>query len=250
MSADKFFDGMSTSYFEDELFEPNDDDVNYLITKSLLEIKELTKSAVGGHHFDTNAQNIFLDNLSSAGFKLIEHKEWMKSHKEYRMRVLECCNNGTEYDFSDLQTDIELDRVIVDKPNGMNSYPDILIIFNKKGMAFECKTNAKDFVSWGMTIPHDNVIYLFNSYRKIGKSTFFLGSDLITSEERLILEQFQLFFRYHAKEANTHLKQKNSLWKTNVNLSWSNSLKLFGNDREQAKKENNVLNFVKHFKWF
>ena len=75
---DKYLHNQSSSYFEEELFEPNESDVNYLICKSLLEIKQLTKSAIGGHHFDQNAQNIFLDNLSSAGFNLIEHKDWMK----------------------------------------------------------------------------------------------------------------------------------------------------------------------------
>lgn len=247
--SDKFLHSQSSAYFEDELFEPNDSDVNYLITKSLLEIRELTKSSIGGHHFDKNAQNIFLDNLSSAGFNLIEHKEWMKYHKEYRKRVLECCNNSEPYDFSNISATEHLDRVIVDKPNGANSYPDILIIFNNKGMAFECKTNAKDFVSWGMTIPHNNVIYLFNSYRKIGKSTFFLGGDLINDEERLVLEQFQRFFKFHAKEGNEHLKKINSSWKTNVNLSWSNTHKLFSSEKERKIKEDNVLNFVKDFKW-
>lgn len=244
-----YFNDLSSSYFEDELFEPNDADVNFLIKKSLLEIKNLTKSSVGGHHFDKNAQNIFFDNLSSAGFKVIEHKEWMKYYKAYRQRVLDCYNQGTPYDFSNIQSDEILDRVIIDKPNGMNSYPDILIIFNQKGMAFECKTNARDSVSWGMTIPHDNVIYLFNSYRKIGKSTFFLGGDLITPDERMVLEQFQRFFKYHSKEANGHLKNMKSTWKSNVNLTWSNSLKLFSNERELLRKENNVLNFVENFVW-
>ena len=246
---DKYLHNQSSSYFEEELFEPNESDVNYLICKSLLEIKQLTKSAIGGHHFDQNAQNIFLDNLSSAGFNLIEHKDWMKNYKDYRQRVLECSNNGVPYDFSNIETSNILDRVIIDKPNGANNYPDILIIFNNTGMGFECKTNAKDSVSWGMTIPHDNIIYLFNSYRKIGKSTFFLGSDLINKEERFLLEQFQKFFKFHAKEANEHLKKTKSSWKTNVNLIWSNTHKLFSNESDRKQKEDNVLEFIKNFKW-
>lgn len=244
-----YFNDLSSSYFSDDLFEPNDSDVNYLIKKSLLEIRELTKSSIGGHHFDKNAQNIFLDNLASAGFNLIEHKEWMKYYKDYRKRVLDCYNQGIPYDFSNMDTGEIIDRAIIDKPNGVNSYPDILIIFNQKGMAFECKSNALDSVSWGMTIPHNNVIYLFNSYRKVGKTTFFLGGDLISQEERLILEQFKIFFKYHNKEGNDHLKNIKSTWRANLNLTWSNSIKLFGNEKERAKREKNVFDFINSFVW-
>lgn len=244
-----YLNDLSSSYFEDLLFEPNDSDVNFLIKKSLLEIKSLTKSSVGGNHFDKNAQNIFFDNLSSAGFEIIEHKEWMKYYKEYRQRVLDCYNKGIPYDFSNMRCEKIIDRAIIDKPNGMNSYPDILIIYDQKGMAFECKTSARDSISWGMTIPHNNVIYLFNSYRKIGKSTFFLGGDLISDDERMVLEQFQLFFKYHSKEANAHLKNIKSTWKANINLTWSNSLKLFSNERETLKREESVIKFVENFTW-
>ncbi|BDT73483.1 hypothetical protein os4_30330 [Comamonadaceae bacterium OS-4] len=154
-----------------------------------------------GNAFDETVRSLLLKELSGA--VLIDDKRWgSKSStsifREYRKRSM-----TKNFDFTDLQPIVDntqpLDLIIVDKPNGSQNWPDLLIIYNQIGLPIEVKSTENDSIVWNSGFPRFDGIYIFNCYGK-STTTCFLGQHAINKFE---LDELKT----SSKEASQHNKK-------------------------------------------
>lgn len=137
-----------------------------------------------GNVFDETVRSLLLKELNGA--TLIDDKRWGSKaagsiFKDYRKR------SGTKnFDFSDLpplvDNGVPLELVIVDKPNGSQNWPDLLVIYNQIGLPIEVKSTETDSIVWNSGFPRFDGVYIFNCYGK-STTTCFLGQHAITQGE-------------------------------------------------------------------
>lgn len=137
-----------------------------------------------GNIFDETVRSLLLKELNGA--ILIDDKRWGSKaagsiFRDYRKR------SGTKnFDFTDLpplvDNGVPLDLVIVDKPNGSQNWPDLLVIYNQIGLPIEVKSTETDCIVWNSGFPRADGLYIFNCYGK-STTTCFLGQHAINGLE-------------------------------------------------------------------
>lgn len=137
-----------------------------------------------GNIFDETVRSLLLKELNGA--TLVDDKRWGSKaagsiFKDYRKR------SGTKnFDFTDLpplvDNGVPLDLVIVDKPNGSQNWPDLLVIYNQIGLPIEVKSTETDCIVWNSGFPRSDGLYIFNCYGK-STTTCFLGQHAINGLE-------------------------------------------------------------------
>ncbi|MCW5156303.1 hypothetical protein [Burkholderia cenocepacia] len=174
--------------------------------------------------FDETVRTKLLKHLTGA--KYVPTESWGSKNKnsiyaEYYRRTLK-----KDFNFTDLPDIVDngehLNLLIVDKPNGSQQWPDLLVVFNKVGFPIEVKSNRNDLILWNSGLPRDNGLYIFNCYGK-SKTTCFLGQHAIKSNTRKSLIEFAKL----ASELNNTVED----WSFYVRKMFNNSTRsYFEND--------------------
>ena len=161
----------------------NKNDLNSSLVSFMQGIIKIGASSKG-NDFDETVRTLLLKELTGA--TLIDDKRWGSKSassifKEYRKR-----SSFKNFDFTDLpplvDNGVPLDLVVVDKPNGSQNWPDLLVIYNQVGLPIEVKSTEVDSIVWNSGFPRFDSLYIFNCYGK-STTTCFLGQHAINAVE-------------------------------------------------------------------
>jgi len=138
--------------------------------------------------FDETVRQILRDNLSGA--KYISTEQWSDKegifYEHYRTSLT------YNFNFTHLPKIVDngkpLNLLIIDKPNGSQKWPDLLIVYDGIGLPLEVKSAKEDKITWNSGIPRSGGVYIFNCYGR-SKTTCFLGEHAINDEELLLLKE-------------------------------------------------------------
>ena len=220
--------------------------VNSKLKDFIEEIICLNKTSVTGNTFDEVIYKILyehLNKLKTPKFKKITEAVWTSDYKKYKEQSLTGC-----FEFGGLSNSVQDDCLIVDKPNGSQQWPDILIIFNKIGLPIEVKSTAKgDKIVWNSGLPISNKIYIYGSYTK-GVTTF-LGNHVISDNEYKTLKEMDELSKTARVPGNKALKSLNSLWDYYPRPMFNSSEKYFKDKDTQKKRENDVIKLIESLDW-
>lgn len=195
------------------------------------------------------------DNIDTTIFEAIKKHTHCKELKEESYKELK-----PTIIFNDISGDIHSKTqfekpAIVRQPNGKQQYPDILLLYNFRGMSFEIKSSKdKDVILWNSGFPRDNGIYIFNGTSAFideddRHTTFFVGRDLITKPERdILIEGRDRNKRIIDEIINPYLKWMGSDWNYYARPMFNN-LKGILNSPLRDQREQNVFECIKNFNW-
>lgn len=131
-----------------------------------------------------------------------------------------------------------IDLLLVDKPNGSQKWPDMLIIYGKVGVPVEIKSSKDDRIVWNSGWPRVGGIYVFNCYG-ISRTTLFMGEYAITEEESSFLK----------KNADTckdfNVKHEDGRWSFYVRNMF-NSTQVFFEKKPLTPEETNFLKKIEN----
>lgn len=211
------------------------EDLNQALVNFIVEITSIGSSAKG-NKFDETVKDKLLVHL--AGAKLINTEDWCSKSKKsiyYKHKELSSKNN---FNFTGLPKIIdngtELNLMVVDKPNGSQKYPDILVIFNGIGFPIEVKSTNVDNIIWNCGLPKKDSLYIYNCYGK-SKTTCFLGQHAINDEEILFLKEQAAL----AKKLN--IWHKNKKWNYYVRNMFNSNQSFFENNNDLNKANEYLL---------
>ena len=147
---------------------------------------------------------------------------------------------------------------IVDKPNGSQRWPDLLLVYLNRGLPLEVKSSTNGQVAWnsggGNRIAPAG-IYIYNGRKPtgragdgVGETTFFLGEHAISAEESRILELADNANRDVAKHFNSLLEDKRSLWSLYARPMFTCRDNVLTNTG-RAARERAVLDLIAGFDW-
>ena len=219
-------------------------DVNVGLNRFIDDLLKIGASSKGDE-FDKTVLTTLKKNLS--GSTLISTDRWCSRKKtspfiEYNKKTLK--NN---YNFSDLKPLIDngesLDLVIVDKPNGSQKWPDLLVVFQGIGLPIEVKSSKTDLILWNSGTPKSDSIYIFNNYGK-ARTTCFLGQHAITDSELLYLINKSI----SAENLNEKIPNSNR-WSYYVRDMFNSNQSFFNNDEDRMKSEMDLKEFILELSW-
>ncbi|MCW5156302.1 hypothetical protein [Burkholderia cenocepacia] len=221
------------------------DNVNLIIVRAFQEILSLTKSAIGGDAFDKTVYNILHQHLKKVGFDDVSDKIWKKHYTEYKALTGQGC-----FDFNGVstKTGIQEDSLVVDKPNGSQKWPDILVVFNKIGFPIEIKSSKDDLIVWNSGLPQPDRVYVFGCYDK-GEVTIFMGEDVLSVQEYQQLKDMDVQSKALCITGNSLLKQSNSKWSYYPRPMYNSNEKYFSNPTIRKQREDKVFEFLKNMGW-
>ncbi len=203
--------------------------VNDALVECLKDIMKVGASSKGDN-FDETVRDKLKYHLDGA--KYISTDQWCSREKdsiflEHYKTTLE-----NKFDFTHLPQIIDngrqLDLMIIDKPNGSQKWPDLLVVFKGIGLPIEIKSAKTDIILWNSGIPRSDSLYIYNCYGK-SKTTCFLGQHAITDDEL----GFLLFKSKLAQEMNE--KHSNQKWSYYVRDMFNSTQTFFENDDYQKR---------------
>lgn len=207
----------------------NPQQLNTAIIECLNELLRIGSSSKGDN-FDETVRDKLKNHLIGGKYILTEQwcsKDKYSIFKEHYKRTLE-----ENFDFTDLPKLIdngqELNLMLVDKPNGSQKWPDLLIVFQGIGLPIEIKSSKADLILWNSGIPKEKSLYIYNCYGK-SKTTCFLGEHAITEDERNFL------LNKSKKSQEMNQKHTDQRWSYYVRDMFNSSQSYFEND-ELLKK--------------
>ena len=187
-------------------------------------------SSTKGNKFDETVRDKL--QLHLTGAKYINTDDWCskKSNSLYLKHKKITLQN--KFDFTELplinDNGEKLNLIIVDKPNGSQKWPDLLVIFNGIGMPIEIKSTKNDVIIWNGGLPKPDTLYVYNCYGK-SKTTCFLGQHVINDAELDFLKQKADF----AKQSNE--LHKNGMWSFYVRNMFNSNQSFFENNNDRKK---------------
>lgn len=140
--------------------------------------------------------------------------------------------------------------LLIRQPNNTQMWPDILIVYKRRGLGIEVKSSKYDQIVWNSGLPRRNGIYIYNgglfSENETANTTYFLGQHILRPIEQKHLQE--------AREANHKISRVyNDLLSTS---KWSlyarpmfNYTGRFLADEHRVQRETNVLDFILSFSW-
>lgn len=230
----------------------NIQELNMRLISTFQELRNMPYIAgVGGDSADrTIITKIHYKLGGSSAIKLVSAEAWRtaQEYAEPREKV-----SQRIFEFESM-----FDKaILVDKPNGSQQWPDALLIYRFRGIAFEIKSSKNQKIAWnsggGDRIPAKG-IYIFNSRApraadvNTSETTFFLGEDIITEEEQLILEQADGANTDVASRFNRLLESKNSKWSLYARPMF-NCGELMLTSPMRDFRENKVLEYLRDVNW-
>lgn len=141
-------------------------------------LKEIIKTGASskGDVFDETVKEKLINNLNGA--KLINSNQWSSKEKDSLFYEYNKKSFNNDFDFTDLPPIVEngkiINLMIVDKPNGSQKWPDLLVVYNGIGLPIEVKSSKTDGIVWNSGIPRADSLYIYNCYGK-SQTTCFLG---------------------------------------------------------------------------
>lgn len=181
-------------------------------------------------HFDETVRDKLKQHLVGAKYVPCEIWSSKDKHSIYYERSRRTLKKN--FDFTDLPPLVdnskELNLLIVDKPNGSQQWPDLMVVFNNVGYPVEVKSTKTDIILWNSGLPRHDSLYVYNCYGK-SKTTVFLGQDAINQEEIDVL----LEFSEQTKRYNT----RGNRWSYYVRDMFGSSQKFFEVDKDQKTYE-------------
>jgi len=153
-------------------------------------------------------------------------------------------------DCLDLSFGCDQDRpLLIRQPNNTQQWPDILIVYRKRGISIEIKSSKHDQIVWNSGLPRKNGIYIYNglSGSENGVSTtYFLGQHVLDDKEQTALHKSRTACHEVSKAYNDLL----------VDSKWSlyarpmfNYTGRFLSSTTRKNREKSVLDFVQAFSW-
>lgn len=212
---------------------------NSLLNKSILScINSIIKIGASskGDQFDETVKDKL--RLYLKGAKYISSEQWCSKDKnsifkEHYKKTLKNC-----FDFTDLPTIIDngvpIKLMIIDKPNGSQKWPDIMIVNNGIGFPIEIKSSKTDSILWNSGLPKANSLYIYNCYGK-SKTTCFLGQHAISKEEVDFLQEMS----QKAKELNK--KFPNGNWSYYVRDMFNSNQIFFEDEIIMERNEQELI---------
>jgi hypothetical protein len=146
--------------------------------------------------------------------------------------------------------------MIVNKPNGSQNYPDMMFLYNHRGIPIEFKSSKSgEKILWNGGLPTRNGIYIFNGEPSIASprnkisTTFFLGSSILNDKERSILIDGGDYNKRVADNLfNPRLIGLGSKWSLYARAMFNSGERILSCS-ERTKREDNVINFLQAFNW-
>lgn len=140
--------------------------------------EELSKISAlrNGDAFDKEVYDMLAKKL---GITKVSHTFWSMStltNQHYKRSL------SYNFDFSDLNTILGGKTFIVDKPNGQQKWPDMMIVHKGVGFPIEIKSCKSDKIVWNSGLPRPDSLYIFK-LAGTRDYTFFLGQNAITEKE-------------------------------------------------------------------
>lgn len=221
----------------------NKEELNQAIINVIQKILN-TGASSKGDVFDQTVSFIIKNEIKNINY--VSSEQWASTdkfsiYKQYREKTI-----NFNFDFSDLPKICDngkiVDLILVDKPNGSQKWPDMLIIYNNIGLPIEIKSSKNDVILWNSGLPKKDTLYIFNCYGK-NKTTVFLGQHAITDEVYDLLIQQSIL----AKKLNK--KYKNSEWSFYVRDMFNSKQKFFHDENIKKKIEHETIEFIKNIKW-
>jgi hypothetical protein len=204
-------------------------ELNDALGKFLDDIMKVGASSKGDN-FDETVRDKLKYHLDGA--KYIYTQQWCSREKDSIFLEHYQTTLDNKFDFTNLQPIVDngrqLDLMIIDKPNGSQKWPDLLVVFKGIGFPIEIKSAKQDIILWNSGIPRADSLYIYNCYGK-SKTTCFLGQHAINDEEL----EFLLLKSKFAEEMNE--RQKNQKWSYYVRDMFNSSQTFFENDEHQKR---------------
>lgn len=183
-----------------------------------------------GDNFDETVRDKLKYHLDGA--KYISTEQWCSVDKDSIFTKHSEITLENKFDFSHLpainDNGRQLDLMIVDKPNGSQKWPDLLVVFKGIGLPIEIKSAKMDVILWNSGMPRADSLYIYNCYGK-SKTTCFLGQHAINDDEL----QFLLIKSKLAEEMNE--RHPNQKWSYYVRDMFNSTQKFFENDEHQKR---------------
>ena len=214
-------------------------DLNQALTKALAEIVK-TGSSTKGNSFDNAVRVSLIKHLVGANF--IHGDRWCSKDKNSIFFMHKNRTLNYNFDFTDLPPLVDNNNntqlMIVDKPNGSQKWPDLLVIFNGIGLPIEIKSAKQDVILWNSGLPREGSLYIYNCYGKL-KTTYFLGEHAVSNDElEFLLEKSKLAAKFNERE-------KNGKWSFYVRDMFNSNQRYFENDEVETtciKLQNTIYN--------
>jgi hypothetical protein len=138
----------------------------------------------------------------------------------------------------------------IKQPAGSQGFPDILVLdFNNRFIAFECKSYNKNKPMWNDSTPKPNSIYIMNS-GNYNSTTLFMGRDVISQAEQDLMDEQGREIEKIVNEYKAKLKQLDIYnrgfcrdSRKQYNQYGGGAKTDFFKHVDRAKCEQNVLNF-------
>lgn len=153
---------------------------------------------------------------------------------------------GQMFEFSFKETIKQLEFVL--KPNGQQEWPDCLILLGHRGLPIEFKSCKEDHVVWNSALPQTDGVYIYNGNNAAVQTTFFLGQDQITEEEKGLLLSVRAKNKEQQEAVNVQLKALRSEWSFFARPMNNCRTPLLGHPHRQSR-EQRVLDFLESFRW-
>lgn len=203
--------------------------LNDALVECLKDVMKVGASSKGDN-FDETIRDKLKYHLDGARY--ISTEQWCSREKDSIFLEHYQTTLNNKFDFTHLppikDNGRQLDLMIVDKPNGSQKWPDLLVVFKGIGLPIEIKSAKQDIILWNSGIPRADSLYIYNCYGK-SKTTCFLGQHAITDDEL----KFLLMKSKIAQEINErHTSQK---WSYYVRDMFNSAQTFFENDEHQKK---------------
>lgn len=215
-----------------------------------------------GDNFDETIKKQLEKNLKRS--KILTTEMWSgPEYKEYKTLTQE-----KRFNFNSIKEPADIFNdpsriVIVDKPNGSQQWPDLLIIYKNIGFPIEIKSSKNDHILWNSGYPRAKSLYIFNCYGYM-KTTIFLGEHSLCKEDAVLL----LKIKNDSSESNCNLPN-GSYWSYYSRHMFNSSQKFFESEslekkslknpdkkveyeeqkRNRFKREAEVFQFIKNLTW-
>jgi len=195
-----------------------------------------------GNNFDETVLDKLKKHLPKA--KFVSTETFCSKDKDSIYKDYSKITHNNVFDFSQLPTIIdnnkELNLMIVDKPNGSQKWPDLLVINNGIGLPIEVKSSKNDKIVWNCSLPKPNSLYIFNCYGK-SKTTCFLGQHAISKNEVDFLKEIT--------EETIKFNVNNERWGYYVRNMFNSNQRFFKNEETRLDIENNTKEYLSTLPW-
>lgn len=130
-----------------------------------------------GDHFDETVRSKLIDHLPGA--KYVHTESFCAKEKDSIYFDYSRLTTSYQFDFTHLPTIVDngkrLNLMIVDKPNGSQKWPDLLVIYNGIGFPIEVKSSKKMALS-GIVASPAQAVYTFSTATVYPKQHAFWGN--------------------------------------------------------------------------